>query len=213
MKIITFGAAGAVGSRVVREALSRGHTVTAVDRDADRLSTLPDPVVPLPLDVADTDQVAQAMAGQDAAISAIRPPVGHERALVDLTWSLLHAGRLSDTHLVVVGGAASLRIPDGSGHTVLSKPGFLPVEVRPIAQACADQQRMVLDHPHTDWSHVCPAAMMEPGERTGRYRQGEDTLVVGPDGESRISMEDFAVALVDEAETLAHARQSFTVGW
>lgn len=161
------------------------------------------------LDVRQVD--AAAMANHDAAISAVRPPAGQEATLVSLTRSLLDAAVGAGVHLVIVGGAASLRLP-GEPHTVLSKPGFLPPAVRPIAEACDAQREAVLARSDTSWSHVCPPANLAPGARTGRYRLGADTLVVGPDGTSQITMEDLAVALVDEAETRAHRGRSFTVG-
>ena len=89
----------------------------------------------------------------------------------------------------------------------------LPSTVRPIAQACQAQRDAVLSTGGEGWSHICPPASLEPGRRTGRYRLGTDTLVMGEDGRSAISVEDFAIAIVDEAESRAHAGRSFTVGW
>ena len=156
--------------------------------------------------------MTEALAGHDVAISALRPPAGQEGSLVELTRSLMDAGHAAGVHLVLVGGAATLRFPDGSGETVLSRAGFLPEAVVPIARACAAQREAVLNHGFRGFSHVCPPALLAPGVRTGRYRRGSETLVVDAEGASRISMEDFAVALVDEAESRAHEGRSFTVG-
>jgi putative NADH-flavin reductase len=85
--------------------------------------------------------------------------------------------------------------------------------VRPIAEACAAQRAAVLGRTDASWSHLCPPPELGPGRRTGHYRLGSDTLILDAGGRSRISMEDLAVALVDEAETGAHTGRSFTVAW
>ena len=134
------------------------------------------------------------MAGQDLAISALRPPDGQEDALVTLTGSMLDAAALSQVPVLIVGGAASLRMPGQNGATVLTARGFLPESVRPIAQACFDQYELCTAETRADWSYLCPPAMLSPGDRTGRYRLGSDFLLFDSGGVSRISMEDFAVA-------------------
>ncbi len=151
------------------------------------------------------------MAGHDVAISAVRPPDGQEGALVHLTRSIMDAAAKAATRVVIVGGAASLQVPDGTGETVLTAPGFLPDSVVPIAMACQAQFELCLSERRADWTYLCPPAILASGERTGRYRMGKDALLVGPDGTSAISMEDFAVALIDEAETRQHVRSRFTV--
>ena len=162
-------------------------------------------------DVAKAGEAVRLMAGQDLAISAIRPPDGQEDALVPLTRSLLDGAAAARLRVLVVGGAASLKMPDGSGATVLAAPGFLPEAVLPIARACFAQYELCMAETRADWSYLCPPAMLSPGERRGRYRLGSDVLLTDADGGSRISMEDFAVALLDEAETPKHKRVRFTV--
>ena len=213
MKIIVFGARGDVGRRVVAEATARGHEVTAVVRDLAQAASLPADVAVTAADVADVDAAAAAMAGHDLAISAVRPPDGQETALVGLTGAVLVAAARAKVRVLVVGGAASLTVPDGGGHTVLTAPGFLPDEVVPIARACQAQYELVTSNGAADWAYLCPPAMLTPGTRTGHYRVGSDALVVDGDGASAISMEDFAVALVDEAETPRHAGERFTVAY
>jgi len=211
MKIIVFGARGDVGSRVVAEALSRGHEVAAVVRRQAQSDAVPPAARALVGDVGQTGEVARLMAGQDLAISAIRPPDGQEYALVPLTRSLLDAAAMARIPLLVVGGAANLKIPGQNGTTVLTAPGFLPEVVLPIARACFAQYELCMTENRIDWSYLAPPAMLLPGERTGRYRLGSDTLLFDAAGESRISMEDFAVALLDEAETPKHRGRRFTV--
>ena len=111
------------------------------------------------------------------------------------------------------GGAARLLLPDRGGETVLSAPGFLPTSTVAIARACQAQYELCLAEIRAEWTYLSPPAILEPGERTGHYRLGGDTLVVDDDGASRISMEDFAVAILDEAETPKHRREAFTVGY
>lgn len=213
MKIIVFGARGDVGSRVVAEAVARGHEVTAVVRRDGQADGLPPSVTVRVADVADTGAVADAMAGHDLAISALRPPDGQEATLVSLTRAVLDAAATAQVRVLVVGGAASLKLPDDSGHTVLTAPGFLPAAVVPIALACQAQYELLTGEMAADWAYVCPPAMLTPGRRTGQYRVGSDVLLVDGNGDSAISMEDFAVALIDEAGRPRHARARFTVAY
>ncbi len=210
MKIIVFGARGEVGSRIVAEAVARGHRVTAVVRNQAQISALPAQVETKVADVDRLEDTASLLAGQDLAISALRPATGNEAALVALTQSVLDAGAAAVVPVLIVGGAASLRIPD-SVHTVLSAPGFLPEEVVPIARASFAQFEVCAAEQEAEWSYLSPPAMLTPGERTGNYRVGADTLLVDEAGGSSISMEDLAVAMLDEAEAPQHRRARFTV--
>ena len=213
MKIAILGGTGAVGSCVVLEALHRGHDVLAVVRCPSRAGRLPGPVQVRVADALDTAALAAVLRDQDVAISALRPSQGREPELVTMTRSVLDAGAAADVRLVLVGGAATLRFSDDPDNTVLSKPGFLPEAVRPIAAACAAQRALVLERGAGAWTHLCPPPELAPGVRAGRYRVGGDVLLHGADGRSRISMEDFAVALVDEAETGALLGRSAAVAW
>jgi hypothetical protein len=118
----------------------------------------------------------------------------------------------SEVRLLVVGGAASLTLPGDPGTTVVDGPDF-PVELRPIALACNEQFEVVRTSDGVDWVYLSPPATLEPGVRTGQYRVGRDELLVAPDGASYISMEDFAIALLDEIEEPRHRRTRFTVGY
>lgn len=211
MKIIVFGARGDVGSRVVAEAQARGHEVTAAVRSRAQLGALPPAVRGVVADVADTAQIAALMMDHDLAVSALRPPDGQEAALVALTRSVLQAARSAGLRVLVVGGAASLKMPDQSDATVLTAEGFLPTSVIPIARACAAQYELCAAETKASWSYLCPPALLRPGTRTGTYRVGSDVLMVDAKGGSEISMEDFAVALIDEAEVPQHIQARFTV--
>ena len=213
MKIIVFGARGDVGSRIVSEALARNHTVTAVVRNEAQVHALPSAATAAIADVADTIQLSELMTGHDVAISALRPPEGQEDSLVALTKSVLTASDQAKVRALVVGGAASLRVPGLNGHTVLTAPGFLPEEVRPIAEACQVQFELCVAEQNAEWTYLCPPAKLTPGVRTGLYRVGSDALLIDADGNSAIAMEDFAVAMIDEAESAQHRRQRFTVAY
>ncbi len=210
MRIAIFGATGQVGSRIVAEALRRSHAVTAVVRDAARSSDL-SPAVRVDLgDASSVRDVARISRDHDLVVSATRPPAGREGELVETARSLLSGIRASDVRLLLVGGAASLTIPGGDG-TVLEDDRLVPDAWRAIAKACADQLEVCRAEEVADWTYLSPPALIEPGARTGDYRLGSDELVVDANGESKISYEDFAVALIDEAEQPRHRRTRFTV--
>lgn len=211
--IAVFGAAGSVGRRVVAEASRRGHRVTGVVRHTGRAGALPENVIPAFAEAGDAGAIRDILRRQDIAVMALRPPEGHEAELVTHTRIMLQAMGEAGVPAVIVGGAASLRFPDKPEWTVLSRPGFLPDAVRPIAEACHAQRELILHRADALCSHICPPASLHPGQRTGRYRLGADMLVTGGAGDAAISIEDFAVAIMDEAERRAHAGGSFTVGW
>ncbi|MEE1825096.1 NAD(P)H-binding protein [Streptomyces sp. BE20] len=212
MRITVFGANGNVGSRVVTEALARGHRVTAVLRDPARPHRLPPSAVIAGGDARDPEDVRRLAADQDVLITATRPAPGHEDELAVATEGLLAGLTGTGVRLLVVGGAGSLALPGGDGRTVVDDPGF-PAAWRPIADACREQLALYRADAGVDWTYLSPAALLEPGERTGRYRLGRDELVVDAAGTSAISMEDLAVALLDEAEHPAHLRSRFTVAY
>ncbi|MFE7558881.1 NAD(P)-dependent oxidoreductase [Kitasatospora sp. NPDC057500] len=210
MRITVFGASGNVGSRVVAEAAARGHRVTAVLRDPSRPHRLPPTVGTATGDARDPADVRRLAAGQDLLVTATRPAPGHEDELATATKGLLAGLAGTGVRLLVVGGAGSLALPGGNGGTLVDAPDF-PAALRPIADACGEQLALCRADAEVDWTYLSPAAQLEPGERTGRYRVGRDELLVGPDGVSAISTEDLAVALLDEAERPAHRRVRFTV--
>ncbi len=158
-------------------------------------------------DAANPDQVAEFAKDRDVVIGATRPAPGSEPDLVKNTLGLLAGTARAGVRLVLVGGAATLKVPGG---TVLDD---LPEELLPIANACAEQHAVCRADSVADWTYVSPPALLEPGTRTGRYRLGADELLVDAEGYSTISTADFAVALLDEVERPAHRRTRFTVGY
>ncbi|MFG3338867.1 NAD(P)-dependent oxidoreductase [Glycomyces sp. NPDC048151] len=206
MRIIVFGAAGSVGRRTTLEALSRGHEVTAVVRSPNR--ELPQGVTVSIGDAADPVRVTELTKGFDAAVGAVRAPSEHEQ--VAATDALLKGVAETGVRLLVVGGAATLKVPD-SGKLVIDDPRYIGEEWRTAAEASASQHYRCIAEPTADWTYLSPPAILEPGERTGKYRKGTDDLLVDAEGISRISVEDLAVAVVDELEHPNHRRARFTV--
>ncbi|MGW6423049.1 NAD(P)-dependent oxidoreductase [Nocardia sp. NPDC055053] len=206
MRIAVFGAGGAVGSRVVAEAVARGHEVTAVVR---RAVVMPDGVRVRIGDAASADDVEKLSAGHDLVIAATRPAVGRESELPVVAAAMLDGVARGGVRLLVVGGAATLVVP-GAGALLHETPDF-PAELAAIARACAEQLAACRADAEADWTYLSPPAELVAGERTGSYRVGADELLVDVDGVSTISMEDFAVALLDEAEHPVHRRARFTV--
>ncbi|SLN55846.1 NmrA-like family protein [Roseovarius albus] len=213
MKIVVFGATGDVGTRIVTEAIQRGHHVTAVVRNKASLSKLPEHITVHIADARNPSEVAEAMNGQDLAISSLRTPSGQEGEVVGLTQSILKGAARAGIRVIIVGGAARLHLPNGSPHSVLTAPGFLPESVVPTARASYAQYELCSSDLVVNWTYASPAALLRPGTRRGTYRTGTDTLLVDEDGNSEISMEDFAAALVEEAQNAQFVRTSFTVGY
>ncbi|MFI9323053.1 NAD(P)-dependent oxidoreductase [Kitasatospora aureofaciens] len=212
MRITVFGATGNVGRRVVTEALARGHQVTAVVRNPAKPLGLPSTVTVEVGDASNPEDVARISAGQDLVITATRPAPGLEHELAAATRGLLAGLAGTGVRLLAVGGAGSLVVPGTDGTILVDSPGF-PDEIRPIALACGEQLDLYRADEKVDWTYLSPAAMLEPGERTGRFRIGRDELLVDAEGNSAISMEDLAVVLLDEAEQPAHRRARFTAGY
>jgi putative NADH-flavin reductase len=213
MTRIVFGASGALGSRLVTEALERGHEVTAVARDRSRLDRRGGHVGTASADATDPDSVAAVAGGHDVAISAVTQHQAPEM-IVDAARGLLEGlARAGVPRLISVGGAGSLEV--APGRRLVDTPDFHD-EWKPEALAAADALEVLRqadgDTP-VSWSFISPGALLAPGERTGRYRIGADRLLVAEDGRSHISMEDFAIAILDEVENPEHPRQRFTAAY
>lgn len=213
MNVVLYGPAGMIGSRILSELLSRGHTVTAVSRNPSHIPAHQKMTV-LMGDVLSPASVAATARGADAVISAYGPGTGPNSAppekVIASVKSLVEAlGHIGVQRLIAVGGAGSLEVAPGV--QLVDTPGF-PVEWRSIALAHRDALNF-LRTANLDWTSVSPAALIQPGERTGQFRVGADQLLVDEKGESRISAEDFAVAMVDELEKGEHIRRRFTVAY
>lgn len=203
MKIAIIGATGNVGSRLVNEALNRHHAVTAIARDAKKLSSRTGMSATVG-DVTKPDALLPLLKGHDVIISALRSEGFDPQQLIDLV------RRSGVKRYLVVGGAASLEI--APGQILLNAPNFPPAykAEASAAKAFLDTLRTVTD---LDWTFLSPSAFFGPGERTGKFRLGDNTLLTAPDGKSSISYEDYAMAMLDEVETPRHIRRRFTVGY
>jgi uncharacterized protein len=208
MNVVLFGATGMIGSRVLKELVSRGHTVTAVVRDPSRVPNEPG-VKAVQGDVLNTAQVAEIVKGSDAVISSYSPGPNHG-VVVDATKSLIAGLKQAGVkRFIEVGGAGSLFVAPNV--RLIDAPNF-PAEYKDIAIAHADALE-VLRNSDLDWTYFSPAAFIQPGERTGKFRLGEDTLIADEKGNSSISAEDYAIALVDELENPKYIRRRFTIGY
>ena len=207
MKVVVYGATGNAGSQIVKELVSRGHDVTAVARDTTKV---PAGVPAKQDDLSNVNKIAETIAGADAVVSAYAPPQDDTDQLVGVTEREIAAvKRAGDMRLVVVGGAASLEVALG---VTLLQSGHLPQEWVAIATS-HEEALKVLRGSDINWTYFSPAAFFVPGERTGNFRLGTDQLITDAKGESRISFEDYAVALVDELEQPKHERMRFTIGY
>jgi putative NADH-flavin reductase len=213
MRIVVFGAGGRVGSRTVAEALARGHQVTAVVRDPAAHDLRGDGLTVVAGDATDPGSVAAVAGGHDLAISTVGTGQGKAPETLPAAARALLDGlsRAGVPRLIVLGGAGSLEAAPGV--RVLDAPDFRE-EWKPDALAQAEALEIYRSAmTDVDWTYVSPAALLQPGERRGSYRKGGDRLLVDDDGHSEISMEDFALALLDEAESAEHVRRRFTVAW
>jgi putative NADH-flavin reductase len=209
MNVVLFGATGMIGSRVLNELVSRGHKVTAAVRDPSRIPNNP-AVKALQGDVLDASAVAEIVKGSDAVISAYSPGPQTPSVLVDATRSLISGlTQAGVKRLIEVGGAGSLFV---APNVRLEDAPDFPAEYKPIAFAHTDALE-VLRGSDLDWTYFSPAAIIQPGERTGKFRLGEDTLLVDEKGSSQISAEDYSIALVDELENSRHIRKRFTIAY
>jgi uncharacterized protein len=218
-RITLFGATGMIGSRVLTDALDRGHDVVAVVRDPAKL-TRDDPALQVVTgDVLDPETVTAAATGQDVVVNAVgggHGDVAGHRATAEPAVRSLVAGlralgsESAGTRLITVGGAGALRGPDG---TLLWDAKGLPEHVVQIMRAGGDALDYLRTVGDVRWTVITPPARIAPGSRAGTYRTALDDLVVAADGTSFISTEDFAVAIVDEIERPRHVNERFAVGY
>ncbi|MCG5219482.1 NAD(P)H-binding protein [Streptosporangium soli] len=233
MHIGIIGATGGIGSRVVTEAIGRGHHVTAFTRDATRISEERENVVWRSIDVLDAKSIAAVLPGLDVLISGFQPGNAANdfadtlsRSIADPTVYATAARALLKaleshprTRLIVIGGAGSLEIEPGLVradsddlmHESLDQVG-LPREYAAAVRGHRDALN-VLRTSNRLWTYFSPAEDIAPGRRTGRFRIGGDQPVLDADGRSRISSEDAAVALVDETELPRFVQRRFTIGY
>ena len=203
MKIAVTGASGRAGSAITAELARRGHSVTAIARNPDRIARLAN-VTAVAGDANDRAGLAKLWAGHDAAVSSIHFVASDVETLI---------GAARDSAVpryLVVGGAGSLEVAPGV--RLVATPNF-PAQYRAEAEKGTAFLDRLQREKELNWTFLSPSALFEPGSRTGKFRLGDDQLLVDSAGKSWISFEDFAVAMADEIERPAHVRKRFTVGY
>jgi putative NADH-flavin reductase len=216
MKIVLFGATGNIGQRIIAEALRRGHSVTGVVRDPAAVGSPDARVTLVQGDATDAESVAKVARGADAIVSAISPrPNARGLPAPSLSAAakalLAGAKRAGVARVLAVGGAGSLEVAPGK--RLMDAPGF-PDAYKAEAKEGADSLDVYRKlGAGVDWTFLSPAAEIGPGERTGKYRTTGDQFLADAKGHSRISYEDYAVALLDELEQPKHAGARFGVAY
>lgn len=221
LNIIVYGASGRIGSRIVAEALNRGHHVTGVSRDPARLSVNHPNFTAIKGDVTDAELVAKQIAGRDAVVSSVgrskaaTPEQAIEyRAAVSLISALYSLG-FNAPRVIFVGGASTLQ--DQPGETMVDgmirENRLPPGDFGAMIVAHMKVLEMLRATSDIRWTVLTPPMQITPGRRTGKFRLGGNLLLRDTDGKSAISMEDFAAALVDELENPRHTGKRFTVAY
>jgi uncharacterized protein len=208
LKIGIIGATGRVGSRVLAEARNRGHVVTAIVRNPAKLSGQHIAVINKDIfDLTEGD-----LAPFDVIVNAFGAPFDQAHLHMKVAEHLAALMRGKERpRLMVVGGAGSLAVDEG-GTLLRDTPDFPPV-FKSTALAQGEVLNLLRQESGINWTFLSPSALFEPGERTGKYRLGNNNLLIDAQGLSHISMEDYAIALVDEIEHPQHIRERFTVGY
>jgi putative NADH-flavin reductase len=209
VKVVLYGATGKAGSVILKELIDRGHTVAAAARAPEKVQKLKN-VTAVQDDLSNPAKTAGIVKDADAIVSAYGPPPDDTSQIIGATDRLVKGvQQAGGPRLIVVGGAASLFVAPG---VTVRESGHLPKEWIPIADAHIQVLRN-LKQSSIDWTYFSPAGFFEPGERTGKFRLGKDDLITDAQGNSRISFEDYAIALVDELENPQHRRDRFTIGY
>ena len=215
---ILIGASGFVGSAILEEALNRGHKVTALVRNPEKIQVKNGNLTVLAVDATDVEALSKVVAGKDAVISAYNPGWGNPRLYEEIleNYPKIIEGvkKAGVQRLLVVGGAGVLYVQPGMR---LMDSGTLPAELMPAVNGEGELFLNVLSKDNDiDWVYFAPPANlgnMGKGIRTGKYRLGTDTLLVDEKGDSFISVEDYAVAMIDELEQEAHHKALFTAAY
>lgn len=207
MKIGIVGATGKAGTLILNEAVNRGHDVTAIVRNANKL--INKNVSVIEKDVHDT--TSEDFRGLDVVVNAFGAPLGEKDAHVEAGRALINALAGTGIRLIVVGGAGSLYVDDSRTMTVIDTPNF-PDMFKPTAGGQSENLEELEQTTNLKWTFISPSAEFDAeGKRTGTYETGTDVLLVNKSEESYISYADFAIAVIDEAENKKHINERFTV--
>lgn len=216
MKHVTLiGASGFVGTAILNELLTRGHEVTAVVRNPEKISVTSPNLTVVKADVADTASLTEACKGKDAVISAYNPGWTnsniYEETLRNYPLILQAVKQAGVKRLLCVGGAGTLFCAPGLR---VVDSGVIPDAIMGGVKSLGEfYLNTLMNEKAIDWVFFSPAGTLEPGQRTGKFRLGKDDLIVDESGNSHISVEDYAVAMVDELEIPKHHYERFTIGY
>lgn len=207
MNIAVIGASGKVGSLILKEAVERGHQVTAIVRDTAKLTDKNIAVIEKNI----LDLTSNDLKQFDVVVNAFGAPLGEEQAHVDAGHALIQALKGTDTKAVIVGGAGSLYVDENKTVKVIDTPDF-PDFVKPTAKGQGRNLQELQETTDIIWTFISPSAVFDAeGKRTGSYQTGKDHLLINTKGESYISYADYAIAVLDEIENPQHINERFTV--
>lgn len=213
--VVLIGASGFVGSAILNELLTKGHKVTAIVRNPQKINVENPNLAVIKADVSDTNTLINACKGKDAVISAYNPgwtnPHIYEETLRNYPLILDAVKQSGVKRLLCVGGAG----------TLFCAPGLRVVDSGVIPEAIIGGVKSLgefylntlMNEKDIDWIFFSPAGTLEPGQRTGKFRLGKDDLIVDENGTSHISVEDYTVAMIDELENPKHHYERFTIGY
>ncbi|MGL5274672.1 NAD(P)-dependent oxidoreductase [Myroides sp.] len=213
--IVLIGASGFVGSAILQEALNRGINVTAVVHNPESIKITHNQLTVVKADISSIEEVAKISKGKDAVISAYNPGWTNPD-IYDLTLQVYPnivegVKRAGVERLLIVGGAGTLFVAPG---VRVVDSGVIPQEIMGGVKSLGEFYLNTLTQENElDWVFFSPAGTLEPGVRTGVYRLGKDDLIINEQGESKISVEDYAKAMIDELETPKHHKERFTIGY
>ena len=207
MKIGIIGASGKVGSLILKEAVSRGHQVTAIVRDKSKLKDTNVSVIEKNIFNLTQDDVKQF----EVVVNAFGAPMGEEQVHVDAGHALIEALKETNTRAIIVGGAGSLYVDKNKTVQLIDTPEF-PDIVKPTAKGQGRNLQELQTTTGFTWTFISPSAVFDvEGKRTGTYQSGIDQLLINSKGESYISYADYAIAVLDEVENPQHLNERFTV--
>ena len=215
-KVILIGSTGHIGSAILNELINRGHQVTAVTRNANKIVLKADNLSIVEADIENESSIIEISKGADAVISAYNPGWANPNIYKDTLKNysaILNAVKAAGVNrFLIVGGAGTLFVSPGI--TIIDS-GIIPTEILPAVKGLAEFFLNTLkNEKEIDWIFFSPAGTyLDNGKRTGIFRLGKDDLIVDADGNSTISIEDYAIAMVDELENEQHHQERFTIGY
>jgi len=214
-KIVLIGASGFVGSAILNEALNRGIQVTAIARNPESIKITNANLTIVGADVSCAAKVSELCKGADAVISAYNPgwtnPNIYDETLKVYPQILAGVKQAGVKRLLIVGGAGTLFVAPG---VRVVDTGVIPAEIMGGVKSLGEFfLNTLMNEKEIDWVFFSPAGSLEPGERTGVYRLGKDDLILNAEGQSKISVQDYAKAMIDELENPQHHQERFTIGY